>query len=493
MLQSISLPASYLLLVQFCLSQQIKNGSLICSQFNSKILIMTLITVSSPLLTESKKFLQLAIPLASAQVAQSMTGFFDTIMMGRLGAETLAAGGLASLTFFAILNTAAGVVTGVSPLIAEAYGAGKKTRIEKLASQGFWLVLLLSIPMMMIIAHLDSIMVQLGQAETTVTLANSYLDVILWGFFPALGFAMLRGVVSGLSHARPVMLIVIIGTIFNIIGNYILGFGKFGFPRLGLVGLAIASVFALWGIFIALIIYILRHPQLKTYRILKQLHKLKPAILRELSKTGVPIGIFIALELGLFTIVTYLMGLLGTEVLAAHQIVFQTIVVTFMIPLGMSYAATVRVGQWLGQKNPKGIERAGYISIGMGLVFATVVAIAMLFFPQAIVGLYINLEDPDNAEIINLALPMLRVASLSQILDAVQKITYGVLQGLQDTRIPVLLNIPAFWGIGLTTGYFLGFHFGLGGTGLWLGQSIGVAIAAILFLLRFRDRITLLP
>ncbi|MBE9046582.1 MATE family efflux transporter [Pleurocapsales cyanobacterium LEGE 10410] len=451
---------------------------------------MTSILISSPLRTESKQFLKLAIPLAAAQVAQSLTGFFDTIMMGRLGVETLAAGGLASLTFFAILNTAAGVVMGISPLIAEAYGAGKKSRIEKLARQGFWLVLLLSLPMMLIIAHLDSLMLQFGQAETTVTLANVYLDIILWGFFPALGFAMLRGVVSGLSHARPVMFIVIVGTIFNVIGNYILGFGQFGFPRLELAGLAIASAIALWGMFIALLVYILRHRQLKTYRICDRLHQVKPTILWELIKTGVPIGIFIALELGLFTVVTYLMGALGTEVLAAHQIVFQTIMVTFMIPLGMSYAATVRVGQWLGQKNSKEIERAGYLSIAMGLVFSVSLALAMLLFQRAIIGLYLNLDDPANASILNLALPMLTIATISQILDAVQKITYGALQGLQDTRIPVLLNIPAFWVVGLTIGYFLGFHFGLGGTGLWLGQSIGVATAAIFFLLRFRERIT---
>lgn len=453
---------------------------------NQKILIMTLISVSSSTRTEIRKFLKLAIPLASAQVAQSLTGFFDTIMMGRLGAETLAAGGLASLTFFAILNTAAGVVMGVSPLIAEAYGAGEKTRIEKLARQGFWLVLLLSIAMMIIIAHLDSIMVQFGQTATTVTLANSYLDIILWGFFPALGFAMLRGVVSGLSHARPIMLIVIIGTIFNIIGNYVLGFGKFGFPRLELAGLSISSTLALWGMFIALVIYILKHPRLKTYRIFDRLHKFKPIIIWELSKTGVPIGIFIALELGLFTAVTYLMGALGTEVLAAHQIVFQTIVVIFMIPLGMSYAATVRVGQWFGQKNSKAIARAGYISIVMGLAFSSLVAIAMLLFPRSIVALYIDTNDPANAQILTLALPMLTIATISQVLDAVQKITYGALQGLQDTRIPVLLSIPAFWGIGLTSGYILGFRFGLGGTGLWLGQSAGVAIAAIFFLIRFR-------
>ncbi|MEM8723183.1 MAG: MATE family efflux transporter [Cyanobacteria bacterium P01_G01_bin.39] len=446
-------------------------------------------TVNSPLRIESKKFLKLAIPLASAQVAQSMTGFFDTIMMGRLGAESLAAGGLASLTFFAILNTAAGVVMGISPLIAEAYGAGKKSRIERLTRQGFWMVLLLSMPMMIIMAHLDSIMLQFGQAETIVTLANTYLNIILWGFFPALGFAMLRGVVSGLSHARPVMIIVIVGTIFNVIGNYILGFGKFGFPRLELAGLAISSAIALWGMLIALLVYILKHQQLRTYRIFERLHVVKPTILWELAKTGVPIGIFIALEVGLFTVVTYLMGALGTEVLAAHQIVFQTIMVTFMIPLGMSYAATVRVGQWLGQKDFSGVKRAGYISVAMGLVFSVFLAIAMLLFPRAIIGLYIDIQDPANASIINLALPMLMIATVSQILDAVQKITYGALQGIQDTSIPVLLNIAAFWVVGLPTSYLLGFYWDLGGKGLWLGQSFGVTIAAILFLLRFRNRI----
>lgn len=452
-------------------------------------LTMTSTLISSPLRTEIKKFLQLAVPLASAQVAQSLTGFFDTIMMGRLGAATLAAGGLASLTFFAILNIAAGIVMAVSPLVAEAYGAGKKTRIEKLARQGFWLVLLLSIPIMLAIARLDAIMLQLGQAQTTVTLANTYLEIILWGFFPALGFAMLRGVVSGLSQARPVMFIVVIGTIFNISGNYVLGFGKFGFPRLEMAGLAIASVLALWGMLIALVVYLLKHPQLKTYRIFAQLHKIKPAIIWQLSKIGGPIGIFIALEVGLFTIVTYLMGALGTEVLAAHQIVFQTILVIFMIPLGMSYATTVRVGQWLGQKNLAGIRRSGYLSIGIGLGFIILVTIAMLLFPQAIVGIYLDLNDPANTQVITLALPMLTIATLSQIPDVIQKIAYGALQGLKDTRVPMLLSLPAFWGVGLSLGYILGFPLGWGGTGLWLGHLIGMAIAAMLFLIRFRQQI----
>ena len=244
---------------------------------------MNFIVIDSYIRTEIKKFLQLAIPLAGAQFAQSLTGFVDTIMMGRFGAETLAGGGLASLNFFAILNIAGGVVMAVSPLIAEAYGAGNKTKIERIATQGFWLVVLLTFPLSFAIANLDSIMIHLGQRETTITVTSTYLDIMVWGFFPALGFVMLRGLVSGLSQARPVMFIVVVGTVCNIICNYILGFGKLGFPRLELAGLALASTLTLWGMFLALLIYILIHPQMKTYRILPQLYILKPEIMAELE------------------------------------------------------------------------------------------------------------------------------------------------------------------------------------------------------------------
>jgi MATE family multidrug resistance protein len=446
---------------------------------------MTSMLIKSNIRTEIREFLQLAVPLASAQVAQSATGFADTVMMGALGQETLAAGGLASLTFVMLMNTGGGVVMGVSPIVAEAYGAGRKTRIEQVTSQGLWLSLLLAIPMMFLIGHLDSFMSQLGQAQTTVVLANTYLDIILWGLIPALGFAMLRGVVSGLSQARPVMIIVIVGTLFNIVGNYVLGFGKFGFPRMELAGLALASVLSLWGMFLALVVYTFKHQQLKTYRFFQDLHRLKPGILRELVWIGVPIGVSVALESGLFTVVTYLMGVLGVDVLAAHQIVLQTIIVIFMVPLGMSFATTARVAQWLGQQNLEAARRSGYISIAVAAVFMALTAIALLTHPQQVIGLYLDIRNPENANVVKLAMPMLTISALAQLLDGVQKTAMGALYGLQDTRVPMLLSLPTFWGVGLTTGYFLGFHVGLGGVGLWIGQSIGVAIAAGVFVWRF--------
>lgn len=435
---------------------------------------------------EFQAFLQLAIPLAGAQVAQLATGFVDTVMMGHLGRETLAAGALASITFFSIVVTASGVVMGVSPLVAEAYGAGNKTRIEQVTRQGLWLSLLLAIPIMIAIAHLGTLIRQLGQAATTVELAKGYLDIMLWGFFPAIGFAMLRGVVSALSQARPILMIVMAGTGFNVLSNYVLGFGKFGFPRLELAGLALASVLTLWGMFGTLVVYLLKHKQFRTYQFFSCLHQIKPKILGKLVKLGVPIGVFSALEIGVYTAVSYLMGAWGTDGLAAHQIVFQTTNLIFMVPLGMSFAATARIGQWLGQQNIAGIRQAGFVSLVAGTAWTAMIAIALLVFPRQIVGLYIDVLAPENAAIVALAVSMMRVGAIAHLFDGVQKIAYGALQGLQDTRVPMMLSFLSYWCIGLTSGYWLGFRWNLGGTGLWLGLMIAVAIAAVVFIWRFQ-------
>lgn len=447
---------------------------------------MTSSLLKPSLKNESQQLLRLAIPLVGAQLAQSLTGFIDTIMMGRLGAEVLAAGGLASLTFNSLLVTLMGMIMGLSPLVSEAFGAGNNKRIRQLTDQGFWLVIWLAIPSMIAIAKLDMVMGYLGQSTTTIKIANIYLDIIVWSCFPVLGFAMMRSVISSLSQTKPIMAIVVAGTLVNIIGNYALGFGNFGLPKLGLAGLAWASTLSHWGMFFALLAYLRMRPQIKKYRLLSSFPSLHWQTITKLSKLGMPILIFLALEVGLFVCVTYLMGALGTEVLAAHQIVLQTIYIIFMVPLGISYATTVRVGQWVGRNNLEGIRLSGYASLLIGLLFALINTIVMLIFPRLIIGLYIDIHDPNNSHIVALALPMLMVGTLAQAVDGIQKISHGVLQGLQDTNVAMYLSLPAFWLIGLPTGYLLAFPLGWGGTGLWIGQSLGLATAAILFVLRFQ-------
>ncbi|MBD0267139.1 MAG: MATE family efflux transporter [Cyanobacteria bacterium Co-bin8] len=447
--------------------------------------MVTQADVQPSIRVETRAFLRLSIPLASAQVAQAAVGFVDTIMMGHLGTESLAAGGLASTTFQLLLNVASGFVMAVSPLVAEAYGAGRKGQVEQIARQGLWLSLLLSLPLMIGLAHLEPALVRLGQPAPIATLAAPYFEFILWGIFPALGFAMLRGYASALSQAQIVTAVVMIGTLFNIAGNYVLGFGKFGFPRMGLAGLGLASGLSFWLMFLIFLVYCLKHPQLKEYRFLQDLKQFNFKILRRLGAIGVAIAVTIALEYGLFAVVTFLMGILGTEVLAAHQTVYQTMYIIFMVPLGMSYAVTARVGQWYGQEDLRGARRAGYVGIALAGSFMLVTALVLVVCRQQVIGIYIDIENPQNARVLALALPMLFVSALAQLLDGVQRVAMGALYGLQDTRVPMLLSGAAFWGVGLTTGYLLGFLLGLEGVGLWIGQSIGVAVAGLIFVWRF--------
>jgi MATE family multidrug resistance protein len=204
---------------------------------------------------------------------------------------------------------------------------------------------------MQIIAHLDGLMQQFGQVETTVALSDTYLSVMAWGLFPAIAFATLRSTIVALSQARPIMFIVLAATLFNVVGNYVLAFGKLGFPEMGIAGLAIASVGAHWIMFLSLLAYMLWHKPLHEYSLFQNLHRLESRTLQQLLWVGGPIGIGAVLEYGLYTTVSFFMGALGTPILAAHQMVSQTVFLLFMVPLAMSYAATVRVGQWFGQQD----------------------------------------------------------------------------------------------------------------------------------------------
>lgn len=430
---------------------------------------------------EVREFLKLAVPLASAQLAQSATGFADTIMMGRMGPDALAAGGLASIILLSVMLGATGVVMGISPLVAEAFGAGQKTRIQHLVRQGLWLSIMVALPMMIVMSLSNHWLLWVGQAEATVQPAYTYLNIILWGLFPIVGFAAFRATVSALSHARPVMTIMVTGTAFNIAGNYVLGFGKLGFPQMGLAGLALASVIAQWGMFIAMVLYVLKHPKLREYRFFQELHRLRPRILWQLIWIGVPIGIFSGLEAAFFMVIMFWVGTFGTIALAAHQIVLQTLTIVFMVPLGISFATTARVGQWLGRKDLQGVQRATWVSIGLSTVFAGSMSVMFLLFPKQVIGIYLDVQNPENFAVVSLATTLLVIAAIAQVLDAFQKAIYGSLQGLQDTQVPMVLIALGYWVFGLSVACALGSYFNLGTQGLWIGQSVAIALVAGLF------------
>ncbi len=436
-------------------------------------------------IAEIKESLSLAIPLAGAQLAQSSTGLADTVMMGWLGSQTLAAGALGATTFTVLLLMTTAILSAVSPLAAAAYGAGKTKAVAQVVQQGLWLSVFLAIPIMLLIWNAAPLLRFLGQAEANIALAQTYLQAIVWGFLPGLSFAVLRNFVSALSQPRPIMVIITGGTLVNVSGNYILMTGQLGFPALGLAGIGWASTLSLWGMLLALTCYILIQPRLAVYQVFRGLFQFEGKVFWDLVHTGLPLGVLTAVEAGLFAVTTFLMGQLGTTTLAAHQIAIQSAAFTFMVPLGISLATTVRVGQLVGQNDLKGARLAGFVGIGMAALFMSGMAIVFWSMPQKIVALYLDINQGANAAVVNQAQALLGVAAMFQIVDGIQVCAVGALRGLKDTRIPMLIGIVAYWCLGLTSGYLLGLQLGFGAIGLWWGLAIGLAVAAIVLTWRF--------
>ncbi|MEM1311237.1 MAG: MATE family efflux transporter [Cyanobacteria bacterium P01_H01_bin.153] len=437
---------------------------------------------------EIREFLKLALPLASAQVAQALTGFVDTLMMGRLGQDALAAGGLAAMIFMAVLMTGVGTVSSVSPLASEAYGAQQPHRVGQITRQGVWLALLMALPVVPIMANFSDMLRSLGQSPTVIDLADDYLDIIRWGFLPALWFAVLRCTVTALARTRPIFVIMVGANLFNVVGNYVLAFGKLGFPAMGLKGLAIASTLSHLIMCLALMGYVIYHRQgfFRPYELFERRLRLRPTVLKRLLVLGLPIGVVTILESGLFTAMTLMIGAIGTHVLAAQQLALQTVVIVFMLPLGMSYAATARVGQWYGRGDWDGVKRAAMVSVGLTIAVMFVFGIVFVLFPKPLISIYLNVNDPANQAVLQAGVAMLTVAGFGQVVDGVQRTANGVLQGLQDTRVPMLLSFIAYWIVGLASGYWLGFHTPLAGVGIWIGAYLGLAVAAISYIWRFR-------
>jgi multidrug resistance protein, MATE family len=436
--------------------------------------------------SELRQFLRLAVPLASAQLAQAATGFIDTLMMGWLGTATLAAGGLAATTFMAVLVMGIGLVLGITPVVAAAKGSGDREQVSRWSQQGFWLSLLVAIPMMLLTALLPSLMLVLGQQPEVVSISRIYLQILVWGVWPALFFAMFKSVLSAVANPRMITVIVIGGLVLNGLGNYVLAFGKLGFPAMGLAGLAIATVASHWFMALTAVGYALiwrRADRLLVWPLIPDV-----GLLGKLLQLGWPLSVSFGLEVGLFTIITYLMGTFGTAALAAHQIVFQTISLMFMVPLGMSIATTVRVGEYFGQGDSVGVRRATHLAMKTSLVFTALVSGWMLLFPRQVMGLYLDLANPENADTIAIGVTLMRIAAIAQLADGLQTVIAGGLRGLQDTRTPMLLGFVAFWVVGLQAGYWLGIVGRWGPIGLWIGQSTGVLAASLLFYGQFYRR-----
>jgi multidrug resistance protein, MATE family len=411
--------------------------------------------------------------------------FVDTIIVGRLGSDALAGVALGHSVFFFVLVLCMGILIAVGPMVSQAYGAGDETAIARSVRQGLWLGTLLAIPAVILLTGVAPILSALGQEEAVVRGASRYLRAIAPGFVFALWLIVLRGFMEALGRPWPVTLITFGGVLFNIVANYTLAFGHFGFPALGLVGTGIASSIAYTVMFVGLALYIVLRPDLRAYGVFSRLGSPDGEYFREIVRIGWPIGVTLGVETSLFTTTAFLMGTLGTVSLAAHQIALQCAAFTFMVPLGIGIATSVRVGQHAGRRDIPGARLAGGAGIALSVGAMSVAAVAFWTIPHLIVSLYMDPTLPENLAVAHLATSLLGIAAVFQLFDGVQVSASGALRGLKDTRVPMVIGTTAYLVIGLGTGYVAAFLIGLEAHGLWWGLVLGLLSAAVLMSWRF--------
>jgi MATE family multidrug resistance protein len=437
------------------------------------------------LLLEVQATLQLAVPLVIAQILEAGIPLLDGVMMGLLGNQTLAAGALAAITFSTLASVCRSILSAVGAIAANAFGAGKIDQVSRATGQGIWLAAAMSLPVMFIIWHFDSILLLTGQEQSNVLLAKTYLHAIVWGFPAALGFCILKEIASAINRPQFLTVITVAGLLLNAVANYVLMFGKFGLPALGLAGIGWASTIILWLNFIAAAAWICLDVYFKEYQLERALHQFDKDMFVDIFQTGWYLGLQYGAEVGVFTAIALVMGWFGTQTLAAHEIAVETENFVEMVAIGICYATTMRVGQFKGQNDLKGAFRAGFVSIALVTPFLSIVALIFWLFPNSIGAIYLDTSNPDNVEIVKTASSFLSVGAIVQIFYSIQAIAAGALIGLKDTKVPMLITMFAYWGIGLGGGYLMAITLGWGAIGLWLGLGLGLFMGAVLLTWRF--------
>jgi MATE family multidrug resistance protein len=435
---------------------------------------------------EMRATLALATPLAIANLAQMAMGVTNTIMVGHLGAVPLAAAGLGGMLFFTFGVILQGIPFAVAPLAAHALGAGDRTAAGRIAGSGLALALLLALPFVAVLVRLDRLLAVLGYDPLLADDIGHYLRALAWGAPAFLGLAVLRSLLAALSYARAQMVVLLACVAGNAILNWVLIWGHLGMPALGMAGSGYASAANQWLMLVGLAVIARIMPRAAALHMWRNMFAASRAQMASILRLGLPIGALRGIEVGLFATTGVLMGLLGAAALGAHQLVINCASISFMVPLGLSQAATVRVAHALGAGRPDAARRAGFVAIALGIGVMAAAALVLLAVPGPIVAAYLDTGDPKNHATVAIARHLIVIAALFQVFDGIQVIAAGALRGYKDTLIPMLLATGGYWGVGFAGGWLFAFRLGYGPAGLWWGLALGLAAVALLLTLRLR-------
>jgi MATE family multidrug resistance protein len=439
---------------------------------------------------EFRATLALSWPIVLTNVAQTALMTSDVVLMGWLGAPALAAGALGTNLYFAFLIFGIGLISATSPLMAEELGRNRHAvrEVRRTVRQGFWSAVAITVPLWIIAWNGETILLALGQEPGLSREAGQYMRALQWSMLPFLGYLVLRSYLAALERPGWGLVLGLVAVPINLGAAYVLMFGTFGFPALGLVGAGIATTISSTFLFLGLAAVVSLDRRMRRYRLFGRFWRADWPRFRKLWRLGIPIALTLAFEVTIFNAAALFMGRLGADELAAHAIAIQIASFCFMVPLGMGQAVTVRVGRAFGAGDPDGIRRAGWVAFALGVGFMVLTALLMFLMPRQLVAIFLDVNDPKNAAVVGFALSFLMLAALFQLADGAQAVGAGMLRGLQDTRVPMMFAALGYWGIGLPLGVALAFLTPLRGTGIWIGLAAGLAVVALLMLWRWTNR-----
>lgn len=435
--------------------------------------------------THARATLALGLPLIGSSLAQMALHVTDTVMVGWYGVVALAAVVLGSSTFFILFILGAGFAKAVLPMVAAARAAGDETRIRRDARMGLWLSAAFGVLIYPVFWWSEPLLLALGQDAEVSALARDYLRIAGAGMVPALWVAVLQSWLAALGRTQVVLWVTLAAVAVNIAINWALIFGHWGFPEMGAAGAAVATVTVQVVSFLALGLYAARLPALRQYHLFQRFWKLDAPALAQVFRLGWPIGLTGIAEGGLFQASALMMGWVGTVQLAAHGIALEAAAVAFMIHVGLSSAATIRIAGFAERGEARSLRDATLVALGLSFLVAVAVIAVFVTLPEPVIGLFLDETKPESAAILTFGTTLLALAALFQLADAMQVMALGLLRGLHDTRVPMVLAAVSYWVIGIPASYVLAFPLGQGGVGLWLGLVVGLAAAGGSLMLRF--------